>query len=60
VSATNRHVHPAAPAWKRGGGTIILTEAIPPPPRGRAALSGWAHIWWRRQREERMWMASDR
>jgi arsenite/tail-anchored protein-transporting ATPase len=33
------------PAWKRGGGAIILTDAITPPPRGRAALSGWEHTW---------------
>ena len=33
------------PAWKRGGSAIILTDAITPPPRGVAALSGWAHTW---------------
>jgi arsenite/tail-anchored protein-transporting ATPase len=33
------------PAWKRGGCAIILTDAITPPPRGVAALSGWEHTW---------------
>ena len=33
------------PAWKRGGSPIIFTDAITPPPRGVAALSGWAHTW---------------
>ncbi len=33
------------PAWKRGGCPIILTDAITPPPRGLAALSGWERTW---------------
>ncbi len=33
------------PAWKRGGCAIVLTDAIAPPPRGAAALSGWEHTW---------------
>jgi anion-transporting ArsA/GET3 family ATPase len=33
------------PAWRRSGGAIILTDAIAPPPRGVAALSGWEHTW---------------
>jgi len=33
------------PAWKRSGCAIILTDAITPPPRGVAALSGWERTW---------------
>lgn len=33
------------PVWKRGGCAIILTDAITPPPRGVAALSGWERTW---------------
>jgi arsenite/tail-anchored protein-transporting ATPase len=33
------------PAWKRGGCAILMTDAITPPPRGVAALSGWEHTW---------------
>ena len=33
------------PAWKRGRRTVILTDAIAPPPRGVAALSDWQRTW---------------
>jgi arsenite-transporting ATPase len=32
-------------AWKRSGCAIVVTDAIAPPPRGVAALSGWERTW---------------